>query len=165
MFNGNDYTLTEPQFGSEFPERHWMLLHLCDTDQIGVELCGSKPTACQRLSQVWQSQGEIDKKDYKYLRLNPGFCRTSVKLIGGAINKEKEKTYELCHSDDVDWTSMKDLSSYTNCMLFVIRLCKLCQMEIPQWKTIVDLFDAWEGSNRWSKHWAHFKQYAKVEWQ
>eukprot|EP01083_Nonionella_stella_P109983 321437_1 len=90
-FSGNDYVLTEPIFGSEFPDRHWMLLHLVNTDEIGVELCGSKPTACQRLSQVWRKQGEIESKDYKYLRLVPGFCRTSVQVIAGLINNEKSK--------------------------------------------------------------------------
>lgn len=165
IFNGNDYTLTEPAFGTEFPDRHWLLLHLCDTDQIGVELCGSKSTTCSRLSQVWADQGEIDKKDYKYIRLQPGFCRTSVQCIGGAVNNEKTKKYELCYSDNVKWTDLKDLSEYTNCMLFVIRLCKLCKMEIPSWKQIVALFDKWEGSNRWEPHWTHFKQYATVKWQ
>ena len=128
-----------------------------------MELCGSKSTASQRLSQVWQSQGEIDKKDYKYLRLNPGFCRTSVKCIASLINKEKERAYTLCHGKS-DWSSDKDLSQYTNCMLFVIRLCKLCEMQIPEWNDIVDLFDEWQGSNRWETHWAHFKLYAKAEW-
>merc|ERR1712130_408481 len=79
-------------------------------------------------------------------------------------NNEKTKKYELCYSDNVKWTDLKDLSEYTNCMLFVIRLGKLCKMQIPSWKQIVALFDKWEGSNRWEPHWTHFKQYATVKW-
>eukprot|EP01084_Bolivina_argentea_P135697 239077_1 len=161
IFNGNDYKLTDVDFNSEFDDKHWMTLHLCDTDQIGIELCDSKSVSCKLLADVWNRNGEIEKMDYRYYRLDPGFCRTSVKIIADAINKEKLRKYELCYNRN-DWTSMTDLSKYTNCMLFVMRMCKVCNMQIPDWSDIIEIFSKWEGSNKFATHWAHFKQYSAV---
>ena len=162
IFNGNDYTLTEVDWNSSFDDKHWMVIDLLNTNLISINLCGSKTASCYQLHEVWQRRGELESRDYKYYRLNPGFCRTSVELIATAINREKKREYELCYDDSVNWYSMKDLSAYTNCMLFVIRMCKLCNMEIPEWKDIIQLFDKWEGSDRFAQHWSHFKKYAKI---
>ena len=113
------------------------------------------------MHQVFQGSGEIEERDYKYYRLNPGFCRTSVQLIATAINKEKEREYKLCHGE-TDWWIIRNLSAFTNCMLFVIRMCKLCNMEIPEWRDIIGLFDKWEGSDKFEEHWSHFKKYAEI---